>query len=706
MNRSSAPEPLTVAEVFDQDRYSIPLYQRPYAWTEAEIDTLLEDVRLARQTATDDDYYIGSLVVDTTRDVDGTVHEVVDGQQRLTTLTVLCAVARSVLRESGAVDDAEVDGLPVPHLEFAGRPEAQRDVGALIAHGRPGAPTSHQRLADVIAGLTVAGIKNAAARLQAALSRGLEGHVGEADGVVFERADLHHLLGRVRILRTALPPGTDLNHYFEIMNTRGEQLAKHEVLKAQLMSVLPRAEHDTFARVWDACAVLDRHVQLQFTTQERSRVFGDHWDALVPEDFVELHACLAGDPKAGDVSRATPRTLADVLAGRTAPETEPATTARPEDDDGTYGSIIDFPNFLLHVLKVMSVQDAGLAQAERWGGDVTSVRLEDKDLLEQFAVARRPAEGDPLALAEFSRRFAFRLLKLRLLLDTFVIRTRATLTGTPDEENWVLEQAYRQGDGRGRTPKLSTRAPFGGDRGEGADGVDRVRALQAMFQVTDTRRTSKYFLFRILLWLDAVPPGQESMSAMLESLAAERLAGINLDDVAHHGTRVPNFLFNVLDYILWSAQRYPESAAAGLLDLLVDAERRALATGAASFRFRYRTSVEHFYPVQPSANHVKLPVEIVDQFGNLCVMSRSENSRRNNLMPLPKVGEFGPTGQSLKFHLMAALTVSGAKADPDVGAWTPAQMRNHGNRMLALLERWCDVVGPGHDRAAVEARSQ
>ena len=48
MNRSSAPEPLTVAEVFDQDRYSIPLYQRPYAWTEAEIDTLREDVRLAR----------------------------------------------------------------------------------------------------------------------------------------------------------------------------------------------------------------------------------------------------------------------------------------------------------------------------------------------------------------------------------------------------------------------------------------------------------------------------------------------------------------------------------------------------------------------------------------------------------------------------------------------------------------------------------
>ena len=35
-----------------------------------------------------------------------------------------------------------------------------------------------------------------------------------------------------------MPEGTDLNHYFEIMNIRGEQLEKHEVLKARLMKKL------------------------------------------------------------------------------------------------------------------------------------------------------------------------------------------------------------------------------------------------------------------------------------------------------------------------------------------------------------------------------------------------------------------------------------------------------------------------------------
>ena len=35
-----------------------------------------------------------------------------------------------------------------------------------------------------------------------------------------------------------MPKDTDLNHYFEVMNSRGEQLEKHEVIKARLMDVL------------------------------------------------------------------------------------------------------------------------------------------------------------------------------------------------------------------------------------------------------------------------------------------------------------------------------------------------------------------------------------------------------------------------------------------------------------------------------------
>ncbi|MDT1823112.1 HNH endonuclease, partial [Acinetobacter baumannii] len=58
---------------------------------------------------------------------------------------------------------------------------------------------------------------------------------------------------------------------------------------------------------------------------------------------------------------------------------------------------------------------------------------------------------------------------------------------------------------------------------------------------------------------------------------------------------------------------------------------------AGSFRFRYRTSVEHFYPVVPGEGQKVLTSTEVDRFGNLCIMSRRENSQRNNLMPVSKV---------------------------------------------------------------------
>src|SRR5690606_2612148 len=47
-----------------------------------------------------------------------------------------------------------------------------------------------------------------------------------------------HLFDHVQIMRVAVPPRTDLNRYFEVMNNRGEQLEKHEVLKARMLSAL------------------------------------------------------------------------------------------------------------------------------------------------------------------------------------------------------------------------------------------------------------------------------------------------------------------------------------------------------------------------------------------------------------------------------------------------------------------------------------
>ncbi len=69
--------------IFDTDmEYIIPLYQRAYAWEDKQITQLIEDIS---DISDETNYYIGSLIVSK----QGNKYEVVDGQQRLTSLYLL-----------------------------------------------------------------------------------------------------------------------------------------------------------------------------------------------------------------------------------------------------------------------------------------------------------------------------------------------------------------------------------------------------------------------------------------------------------------------------------------------------------------------------------------------------------------------------------------------------------------------------------------
>ena len=200
-----APEALTIEEVFTAARhYRVPVYQRAYAWTQVEISTLLADVRRARLRSekpdtqgASSDYYLGSLVVNRATTPEGVpIDEVVDGQQRLTTLTVLAAVAERVIR-AGVLDPR---ALAV--LDYEGRPEAGEDLATLRRRGAP-AGTSFQVDAIGVAVETIA----------AACRRAMDRQTPADDQeVMFDGDDLAYLWKHVRLLRTELPKGTDLNH--------------------------------------------------------------------------------------------------------------------------------------------------------------------------------------------------------------------------------------------------------------------------------------------------------------------------------------------------------------------------------------------------------------------------------------------------------------------------------------------------------------
>ena len=202
--------------IFDTDmEYTIPLYQRAYAWEDKQLVQLIEDIQ---DVADDANYYIGSLIVSK----QSGKYEVVDGQQRLTSLYLLLSCL----------------GLKVkPTLTFACREKSNytlRNIEELILDNRSRVDMD---------------------RIEAGIHRGVKILSHELGRVDFDKAAFMKKLAKVIVYRIEVPENTDLNRYFEIMNTRGEQLEQHDILKAALMSYLSDdTEKGLLAKIWDACS--------------------------------------------------------------------------------------------------------------------------------------------------------------------------------------------------------------------------------------------------------------------------------------------------------------------------------------------------------------------------------------------------------------------------------------------------------------------
>jgi uncharacterized protein with ParB-like and HNH nuclease domain len=89
------PEAKNVLKIFsDSDSYfQVPDYQRPYSWDDEQIEQLWDDIITAKADG-EKTYFLGPVIL-INRIQDG-YYEVVDGQQRLTTLTILFCVLRDL----------------------------------------------------------------------------------------------------------------------------------------------------------------------------------------------------------------------------------------------------------------------------------------------------------------------------------------------------------------------------------------------------------------------------------------------------------------------------------------------------------------------------------------------------------------------------------------------------------------------------------
>ncbi|EHH2487254.1 DUF262 domain-containing protein [Vibrio vulnificus] len=635
MSDSNQVEQLSVKDLFDsKTQYVIPIYQRNYAWGAPEIEQLIQDISDAAGLITQSDeaataqqakYYLGSLVVyqrTTHSHQPNVVYETIDGQQRHTTLSILLAY----LKHREVLDTDELEGLDI-NLTFDSRPKSSRalnDIYTGKTNGESEEPNIHAAFNIIQRYFKTKGL--------------------DADDKTKQFFD--YLLESVTILRVVVPPQTDLNHYFEIMNNRGEQLEKHEVLKAKFMGTLSTdEERSCFSTIWDACSNMKRYTQMGFQSDLRKEVFGDDWQTM-PHSFEAIQDKHTSKQQKQDVM-----TLREIIANKTS---SPNDDEEEREKEERFGTVIDFSNFLLHVLKLMKTEE--------------NVSLDDKKLIDAFI-----SKDDGLRVG--AKDFVYQLLKYRIIFDSYIIKPDQN----DEKRKWSLLKLNAYTNKKSLSPEYPN--AFSSEQNE------MIRMILAMFHVSNPALVYKRWLndaLRVLNDLtteDRLEVDGSTYLAALEKQSDKYFDEIcdgsqleftkNNVGVLHKGTGVQNFVFNRLDYLLWKRLSDNES--------FDGIGKKELGKHFEDFQFSFRTSVEHYFPQTDPSGASKM--EDVDRFGNLCLISPSSNSRLSNYSPQDKKTFYQENNRAES--LKQAIMMSYHKWGPDgVGR---KNILNHETHMIKTL---------------------
>ena len=608
MSKSNELTELNIKRLFTNEvEYIIPIYQRNYAWEEKQIVQLIDDINDYKNNISTSKYYIGSLVV---YKRDDEKLEVIDGQQRLTTLFILLSILKDKHFEIVLTNQM---------LTFESRKKSSDTLNDLL-----NGSFENKNLNSKI--------------LQAKLYIEKKLKNFEIDKFY------DYLMDNVIILRVEVPKDTDLNHYFEIMNNRGEQLEKHEILKSRMLEKLKDNEKEVslFNTIWEACSNMEKYLQYGFSPKYRSVFFGKNWNEFHEKSFDDLI------DKVGKVENSLDTNALSIKTLITANNISEKNTKNNNDSPERFTSVINFSNFLLHVLKIQ---------------EQTDIPLDDKRLLDIFAENKVYKDKNSV------KKFIFSLLKLKFLFDNYIIKREYT----NNSDEWSLKQLMLN------DTKSKTNTAYYKNRFDEENENKELLLLLSMFHVSAPTLIYKHWLSASLKYLfkeENIKSSEyiEYLQKLANAYMKDRFLSktpfdyheiiftnnsqsenSNLDcNIFNQGTDVENYIFNYLDYLLW--KKYKSSYS--------------------SFVFSFRTSVEHYYPQNPMENIDKLKIRRLNNFGNLCLVSRSENSRLSNFTPKAKKDFYTKqNNNSIKQQIMMA-----------EDNWTKDEIKLHNKAMIEILK--------------------
>ncbi len=614
--------PITPAKIVQEGwRFSIPIYQRLFVWESEQIDRLLEDLWRASTSSSpsgsSEPYYIGVITTVEQDDKKGRVFSVVDGQQRLTFLLLFfCDCldrndAVATARQFVFVNQSNTSNTDL-RIRFLGRVTDEKDI-LCYANLVKSSDDKWDNISNY-------NFRQFHDRMKAFIEK----HKGEWE----KRKDtfVQYVYSMTSFLANELNgySNTDLNLYFEKMNSTGRQLSPLDQLKGSFAK---------YASKWNDCF---------------------NFEKAIKEITEERHKENVG--VTGDNSKSVQIDIQGIV-GRPSTSTVPEEPA-PNQESASFARLPMRPEVLaLHALRLT------LESNEKWKDKACEIDYSPRHLLDSFKKVFR-AIGN--IGEEFAKAYMGTLETYRDWIDENIFYLRGEMETDGDEENDSsgLRYAFREVSSQQTQKMLQLQSMLYVSSGERQEWI---------LNAYKDHKSQGFNLFTTL---------RSHALAKVKDLKIEDLSyssGMN---------RIAFWMLDYLlweDYYENNSRGMQESVTSASVFnglALTSEERQAIS----NYIFRSNRSIEHFQP-QNGANgewtDEKNGYRLLDSFGNLCMISSGFNSTQSDDSTNTKCGRIDDQIKARRLESIKMLIMR--KLAGEKKEWTPKQALEHGGVMLKIL---------------------
>ncbi|OYU82523.1 MAG: hypothetical protein CFE24_15250 [Flavobacterium sp. BFFFF2] len=637
-------------ESLENFNFSIPTYQRPYVWGDEQLKKILDDFYSTFIQSKDSIYYVSNFL---TKE-DGYHAELIDGQQRFTTLWLISFVINTISPNSTITKFLKKENQL--RLGFEIRKEVSDFLESLLED-----ESVSKKIYDDEFMIKYPYLKNIAKAL--VFINGYMKQLPENEIELFG----NYIYTNVKLIKNTTSKNTDLNKLFSTINSAGVQLEQTDIVKANLLNLID--EKVKYSKIWETCENMNNF----FERNARTSFPSSDWSKIHLEKLVSFDDSIFRYESDSDISNSNTTIFSiDNLVIDTIPHYQsPKKVALNEDkrdsDEIYCRSIINFGQLLLHTYRIHLNRESKAISEHSQDFEDFEGTFHVSRIIEIFKDLEKRNNADEI------KRFILLLWDVRYLFDKYIIKwitdvdtkteSLELVNFNRNQESYYSRSKYEKsaslmlqsvlyftGDYL-RQFWLTTYLGYLVDNHTNLAATD-IKHLEYLENIDNIFSTAKSITDKELSWklLD-------NSNSIQQDFKIEEYLSSSL------GTKFKHYWFQKLEYILWKNW---------------EKEKNEMFT---NFRITSKNSVEHIYPQDPEnkLQHPKIDNEFLHSFGNLVLLSVSQNSEYSNKSVNVKRSMFNEKGDSFdtlkSFHIFNSF----------VSNWDITKIEDHKIEMIKKI---------------------